>query len=426
MNWETVRRATSASPGRDHLLLEAVIEAGRFLTSNQTLEQLSESLLDLVARIVTARRILLVLRDAEGLSIRAARPPASQGERLLLSQSLVEEVLQKRESILVTDAQLDPRFREQDSIWVQNIRAALVAPLFDDQEVIGLIYVDNDNPRILFDQDQLRVLSLLANLIAVVISTSRLREEQRKKELMERELATAGRIQRSLLPQVLPRTEAYEMHALLRPTYQIGGDLYDVLQRPDGSIVFALGDVCGKGMGAALLMTNFMAMLRLLWDEDLGMDEMMARLHRQVYSPAHPGRFLTLFLARLDPASHRLAYVNAGHNPPLVLRPGAEAVELPATGMPVGLMPVSLYGSEEIQLDPGSLLCVYSDGITEAESEEDFFGEARLRRFLGERVTEPLEDLARAVFEEVDGFAGPGQPQADDMTLLCLRRLGHA
>jgi phosphoserine phosphatase RsbU/P len=404
-------------------LIEAIAEAGRLLAAHQPLEQVFETVLDVVEKMTHARRVLLLLQGEKGglPVVRAARPPMRPGESILLSRTLIEAVMQGRESLLVTDVSQDDRFREQLSVVQQNIRAALVAPLIDSDQVIGLIYADTGDPRVIYDDEQLQVLTLLAGLIAVKITTTRLTESQRERELLEQELNRAAQIQRSLLPKSLPEVPGYEILALQTPCRQVGGDLYEVMHLPDGKLILVVGDVSGKGMGAAILMSNVSATLRLLAEEDLPLLTLIRRLNLQVQRATEPMHFVTLFIGRLDPESGRLEYVNAGHNPPFLLAGDSPPRELDSTGLPAGLFEDGRYSEAVVDLPRGSLLCVFSDGITEACRDEDFFGEERLLASLQARPDRPLPLVSDGLLSDLNEFLAGG-PAGDDMTLLLLRR----
>ncbi len=417
------RLETGASKSPESKLLKVVTDAGRLLLGHQPLADVYETVLDLIGRVVEARRILILLSDREGEPpmVRAARPAAGAGQPILLSRTLMDTVLGGRESLIILDAQTDERFRMQQSIIKQEVHAALVAPLFDQERVIGLVYADSSDPRVVYDEEQLRVLSLLANLIAVKITTTRLLEAQQEMERIEQELATAARIQRSLLPALLPDQPGYEIRAFQEPCRHVGGDLYDVARLDDGRVLLVLGDVCGKGMGAALLMANVLASLRLLAEEGLPLVTMVERLHRQMMRTADPMRFVTLFLARLDPRFHCLEYVNAGHPQPLLCLSNGEVRELETTGPPVGLLEDMPFGVAELELPPDALLCAVSDGIPEAQVGEEFFGDDRLRAAITSRAGRTLAEIEAGLKADLAGFLA-GEPASDDITLLLIRR----
>lgn len=426
LNWDTLRAGRAASADQNRRLFLTVTEAGHLLAGLHPLEEVFDSVLELVQRVVSARRILLLLVEAEGEApvVRAARPrEIDPSQKIMLSTTLLTEVLSGRESLLVTDAGNDPRFREHKSIVAQNVHSALAAPLFDNERVIGLIYADTSDPLAHYDQDQLEALTLLANLIAVKITNTRLLEEQREKERMMQELETAAEIQRSLLPAALPADREYEIVARQLPSLEVAGDLYDATRFADGSLGIVVGDVTGKGLGAALLMSSVIAMLRILEDSDLAPITLIERLHHQVFRTSESMRYVTLFFARLDTGAHRLTFVNAGHNPGLLIRADGETQTLDSTGPPVGLLEGSSFGVETIDFPPGSILCLYSDGITEAMANDEFFGDERLLDSVRRRAGLPIEEIAAGVLEDVSTFLA-GAPAGDDITLLLLRRSG--
>ncbi len=407
----------------DGRLLRAVTEAGKLLASHQPVEEVFESVLDLAADVIPARRILLLLSEKtdEAPVVHAARPKGSAGERILLSRTLLDAVIVGGKSLLVGDTLTDPRFQAQESIVIQDIRSALAAPLFDNERNIGLIYADTNDPRCKYDDDQLRVFTLLANLIAIKITNTRLMLDQIAKERMEQEMATAAMIQTRLLPAELPPIEGYEMAARLNSCIQVGGDLYDACTLSDRETGIAVGDVAGHGLGAALLMSHVMAALRILSEERLPPGNLAERIHREILRVKGPRDFVTLFIGRLDVKEHRLEYVNAGHNPPVLLLKEGGLRTLDSTAMPVGMMEGFPFGAASCDLPPGALLAIFSDGIPEAMGGEELYGEERLIAALQRHRDKPLNEIVSRILEEVRSFIGQ-EPQSDDITLFLLRR----
>lgn len=422
--WDQVKSEFSTESRLERSLFQVVTEAGQILVRQEPLDQLFETVLDLVDRLIVTRRVLLLLNNEEDSTpvVRAARPLESlSAEKLMLSRTLMETVVDTKDSLLVTDAQADPRFGEQASIVAMDIRSALVAPLFDNEQVIGLIYADTSDPTVRYDLDQLRVFTMLANLIAVKITNTKLLEDQRAKERMEQEMATAAGIQRGLLPSELPEVAGYEVLAHQIPCFETAGDLYDAERLEDGTICFTLGDVSGKGIGSALLMSHIIASMRILYGAAADTATLVERLHRQVLNSSDASHYATLFFARLNPTDHQIEYVNAGHNPPILLTSEGAMRTLDPTGQPVGLLPESTFEFAHERLEPGSLLCIFSDGITEAGTIEDFYGEERLTECLRRNLGKSLEEIASCIFQDIDDFQG-STPQNDDITLFLIRR----
>ncbi len=426
MSLDSVRNVTGPETSLDTVLFRSLTEAGQFLVHDLPMEEVFESLLDLVERVVPARRILLLLRDAPeaSLEVCAARPPvaATRGE-VLLSRTIMDTVLEEREAVLVTDAQTDPRFSGQESIVALNVRSALIAPLFDNEQVIGLAYADSDDPRVRYNPNQLRAFAMLANLMAVKITNTRLHDAQREKQRMEQELRTAARIQQTLLSSKMPDVPGYEIVTRQVPCFEVGGDLYDLSRLEDGRIAVVVGDVTGKGMGAAMLMSNVLASLRILYQENPKAATFAERLHRQVLRSSDDVTFVTLFMGLLDPETAKLRYVNAGHNPPYLICKDGKVSTLNPTGMPIGMMAGATYEVAEVTLPEDCLLCVFSDGITEAQAGEELYGEERLIAALQKRYSQTVPEIADGIIADVEAFVGD-EPQGDDVTLLLLRYRG--
>lgn len=239
---------------------------------------------------------------------------------------------------------------------------------------------------------------------------------------LKRDLEVAREIQLAMLPDGTWAAPGVEASGLTRPANTVGGDFYDILPRPDGRVIVALGDVAGKASPAALLMALFLAMLRTLVDENLPPAELVRRLNIQVSKHAPPSRFITLFLGLFDPATGDLEFVNAGQTPPLLLRAGGSVERLSTGGIALAMFEESTYESGHANLAPGDALVMYSDGITEAESPaEQMFDESGLEAAVRATPGVSAAVISRAVFAAVDDHRR-GERLADDLTVLVLSR----
>ena len=257
-------------------------------------------------------------------------------------------------------------------------------------------------------------------MAAVKITNARLLEADRERARIAQELATATRIQRSLLPQP-PRLPGLHCNARLETCFEVGGDLYDFHLRSDGRLVFMVGDVSGKGMGAALLMSSVLSSARVLYEACHDLGELAGRLNQVMNRSTEPGHFVTMFIGAIDPTTGDLQYVNAGHNAPLLVGDGPPR-ELEATGVPIAILPEYVFQAERLMLAPGQLLAVFSDGIPEACREEAFFDTERLVEVLVQaRASAELGDVAEQVIGRLEEFRA-GTPRGDDVTLMLLRR----
>jgi len=405
-------------------LVHLLAEAGRMLVLPRPLKETCDQILEFVEKAVPAARHILLLQQGssdEPVQIAARSQGGRANQPLALSRSIMKTVLEDCTAVLTRDAASDPRFQGQHSIVTQSVHSAMAVPLFDNERVLGLIYVDSHEVGVSFDHEQLEVLTLLANMAAVKISNARLLEAEQASARMAQELATATQIQRGLLPPRPPKLEGWDLDVFLETCYEVGGDLYDFYVRPDGKLMFMLGDVTGKGMGAALLMSSFLASARVLYDTCQDPAELATRLGGIIFRTTDPIRFVTGFVGCLDPASGTLRYVNAGHPSPALVLDGTVRT-LESTGVPFGIMPAFPYAAETVVIQPREVFALFSDGIPEAQRGEDLFDDRRLHELLlAGSPTASLDALRERVIEGVREFMGE-EPRTDDITLVLIRR----
>ncbi len=238
------------------------------------------------------------------------------------------------------------------------------------------------------------------------------------------ELEIARYIQLAMLPGGSRTAGDSSIAGATRPANTVGGDFYDIVERPDGRVVIAIGDVAGKGSPAALLMALLVAMLRTLVDENFEAARLVARLNIQVARHSPRSRFITLFYGVYDPRNGQLEYVNAGHLPPLVVRSGGRIDRLGAErgGLALGMFDHATYATETTTINSGDLLVLYTDGITEAENPAGkSFEEIGLEQVLKVHGSEDPQTLGRTILRTVESFAADAR-LADDLTTLILRR----
>jgi sigma-B regulation protein RsbU (phosphoserine phosphatase) len=288
---------------------------------------------------------------------------------------------------------------------------------------IALFFVNIRVPAPVFANGTLWLLAgfLLMNLLVLLEVADRLS--------LKRDLEVAREIQQAMLPDGTWSGPGVEAFGLTKPANTVGGDFYDILPQPDGTVIVALGDVAGKASPAALLMALLLAMLRTLVDERLPLPALVQRLNLQVSRHAPASRFITLFLASYDPPTGRLTFVNAGQTPPLLRRQNGSIERLMSGGIALGMFPGSTYEAGEVQMNPGDALLLYSDGLTEAESPDGQpFDEAGLERTLalyaGAYQQSAAAELGRAVFDAVERHRRD-QRLSDDLTVLVLSRLAN-
>jgi serine phosphatase RsbU (regulator of sigma subunit) len=250
----------------------------------------------------------------------------------------------------------------------------------------------------------------------------RARELEKERDRLEHELELARRIQARLLPSAPPAVPGLDVAGLSESAREVGGDYYDHVDLGGGRLLLVIADVSGKGVPAALLMSGFRA---ALVSQDLSQakpEDVASRVNEFLNRSVEPGRFVTAFLGLLDAATGQLTYVNAGHNPPLLLRAGGAVESLEAGGVILGILPGSRYARGEVTLSPGDLVALYTDGVTEgANAANEMWGEERLAALLRSAAASSARDIATRIVREVRAFEGERGP-ADDITVLVAKR----
>ncbi|HEX7361545.1 MAG TPA: SpoIIE family protein phosphatase [Bryobacteraceae bacterium] len=401
------------------LQLGALVRAGRELAGQCALEELFSLILDLTLDAVKASRgAVMTLESGGQLRARAVR-----GEALRISTAIRDRVLSDRKSLLVRDTSADIDFAARQSIVAQGIRSFLAVPLQTDEEVIGFIYLDSPHFVREFTVSDLSLVTVMANIAAIRIEHARLIEAEKARLLLARELEHAAEIQRRLLPAQPPDVEGLDLAGYNAPCRTVGGDYYDFLPYADGRVALLIGDVSGKGMGAALLMSSLQARCRVVFENPGDLGVQVAHLNRITTANCPANCFVTFCAAVLDPAAGELRYCNAGHNAPLLLHASGDLESLETTGLVLGIMQNLSYRENTCRLDRNDLLLLFSDGVTEAcrpESEEEF-GERRIVQLLHEQRNQPAPVILDAIKAEIASFTR-GALAADDVTLVAARR----
>lgn len=399
-------------------VVQALIRAGQELAGHQPLEEVFGVILNLALSAVQAERGVILTLEKGELMLRA-----SKGDGFAISTAVRDRVLREKCSLMVTDAQMDSALREQKSIVMHRVRSMMAVPLQTRNQVIGLIYVDNGAVIRPFSKEDLDLLTVMANVAAIRIEHARLALIEQAEKLMEMELAQASEIQQSLLPAASPERDGYDVAGYNLPCRAVGGDYYDFLNYKDGRLGLAVGDVSGKGLPAAILMSSLQARVHMLLETGPDPAQAVTVLNRSLAERCPLGKFITFFYALLDCESGNVSYSNAGHNYPIVIRADGEAEQLRRGNLILGIDPSIEYTCDETTLEPGDLLALYSDGVTEARGRSgEEFGEQGLIDFLKERRDEPAAELVKALAQHVRTWSG--EPAFhDDFTVVLARRL---
>ena len=421
---------TSTQPKAKHGdLLALISKVGITLLSSATLNDTLEQIVSLVFEAVPADRCLIMMRDqgSEDLRVAVARLRDRVGEvgEIRVSRNVLDEVVMRGKSVLTSDAQHDPRFASGTMV-LQGVRSVLAVPLGVAEKVFGIIYADSPIAEGRFTEDHLKVLTTLASVAAIRVENTRLVEARLERERLERELALASEIQQRFQPTAPPHVEGYELQGISFPCYEIGGDYYDFIEREDGRLVIALGDVSGKGTAAALLMSSLHAAVHAQSASHDSLSATISAVNRYLADNIPANRFVTLFYAELDPVTGALSFLNAGHNPPLIVHSAGTVEQLASGGLPLGIKPDAEYREGRTQLQPGDVLVIYSDGVTEAVSPTgEEFGATRLYEVVARNVNASAAGIRDRIESSLTKFA-QGTSAADDITLVIVKRQAEA
>src|SRR5215213_6311199 len=418
--------STTVTPKAKHGdLLALISKVGITLLASATLNETLEQVVALVFEAVPADRCLIMMRDEGGEDLRVAvarlRDRVGEVGEIRVSRNVLDEVVIRGKSVLTSDAQHDPRFASGTMV-LQGVRAVLAVPLGVTDKVFGIIYADSPIAEGRFTEDHLKVLTTLASVAAIRVENARLIEARFERERFERELALASEIQQRFQPTAPPHISGYELQGISFPCYEIGGDYYDFIEREDGRLVIALGDVSGKGTAAALLMSSLHAAIHAQSASHDSLVATISAVNRYLADNIPSNRFVTLFYAELDPDSGALSFLNAGHNPPLIVHSAGTVEQLASGGLPLGIKRDAEYREGRTRLQPGDVLVIYSDGVTEAMSPVgEEFGPTRLYEVVSRNIEASAAGIRDRIESSLTKFA-QGTSAADDITLVIVKR----
>jgi phosphoserine phosphatase RsbU/P len=429
-------------PVRGFREIGMLLETFRALSSIPLLDDLLALVLDTAIELTGAERGFIMLSDKDDqLSFRCARNNAKRsldGHHFQTSRRVPEEVYRTGNRVVINDLDFGEGTENHSSTRRLGLRSIFCVPLryltFRDagsssgvgrMETIGVLYVDSQNIGTGLSSTQVDALETLASEAAMAIYNARLYKDSQEKRKLEEELAIAREIQQASLPppqKSLPFAEAFSSNL---PCREVGGDYFDYFDMEGGRFGFALGDVAGKGMPAALLTSMLQGIFTAQTLLDLPLPAVIANVNRNLVRRSTGNRFVTFFFGILDPDGN-CTYTNAGHNPPYLVRRDGAIEELTEGGLVLGLFAAAEYESRTVRLAPGDHIVLFTDGVLEARNTAgEEFGEERLRELLKANAHEANDRIVALVGEQLAAFSA-NTPQHDDITLMVLSYRGEA
>lgn len=418
--------------------LARFLEVNQAFKSSLTPDDVLRVIVDAAIEMTRAERGFLMLKNETGeLEFKVARDRSRNslpGDTFAMSRSVVKKAVRQNRTVVINDPRESGSAESTPESAVNlDLRSVVCIPLhrfrfsegmgstsLHKREVMGALYVDSRIVTGALSSTSIRLLESLSFEAAKCLENVRLMHEEQEKQKLEHEFAMAREVQSALQPAIFRQLDGFEVAARSIPCRYVGGDFYDVITLDDGSAVFVLGDVSGKGISAALLAAMAQGGIQTQLGIGLSLAEALANLNRLIAQKSAANRFITLFCGKLDREGN-LSYVNAGHNPPILARSDGRVELLSTKSLVVGAFDFAEYQAKQTKLEPGDVIVVFTDGVTEAvNGSGEMFGDERLERLVSASVETSAEQIRERILEEVQVFTR-GLPQGDDITLLAIK-----
>lgn len=405
--------------------LHQLIEAAKSVNSTLDLDRLLRVILDTALRVVDGERGTVYLLDEDGKQLwsRVMEGTEMKTIRLPLGKGIAGYVAATGDTLNIPDAYLDPRFNpEIDRRSGYRTSTILCMPMRTKEgKISGVFQLLNKRNGTFTPEDEEFIAGLSVHA-AVAVENARLHEREKALERMQQEVLLAARIQADLLPQTPPAIPGYDVAGASVAARVVGGDTFDFIPLAGGRWALCLGDASGKGLPASLMMAGVQATVRANARTNGTPAACVATVNELLFQSTGDEKFVTLFYALLDPATHILASTNAGHEYPVLLRSDGTMLRLSEGGTVLGMLEGFPFTEESTPMYPGDLLVVFSDGVTESmDASGTQFGEVRVCEVVRRNAGRPASEIVAAVLQAAAAHAG-GMQQSDDMTVIALRR----
>jgi sigma-B regulation protein RsbU (phosphoserine phosphatase) len=406
--------------------LSILVESSKAMSSTLDLSELLARILDIAKTQAGAERGTLFLVDEKAGEIWSliAQGLEKQEIRLPLGKGIAGHVAKTGQIVNIPDAYADPRFNpEVDKRTGYHTRNILCLPIRNKAgKIIASLQLLNKKKGSFSDEDTDFLLTLSGHM-ALALENAQLHQQVVEKERMEKELALARGIQRSLLPESTPTVEGFDVALLNEPCYAVGGDYYDFLSLGPRALLVVIADVEGKGVSSALVMSNLQATLRALVMHLHSLNEIAEALNKMIWNHTRAEKYMSLFMGLIDVRRKAIHYINCGHVPPVIVRPGSEPLSLTDGGMVVGLFEDATYERGQLKLQPGDILVLCTDGITESmDAHHEEYGAERLIKKVNEVAEKAAAEIVEHVATDVARYSRQGT-HIDDKVMIAIKTL---
>ncbi len=403
--------------------IETLIEAVRKVSNSLDLDEVLDTICDSLKELIDYSAAVVCVVDPKtgaihDLKARGYPEHGLEGDVLTSGNGIIGWVMKNGRAQLVNDVKRDARYFKARP----ETRSEIAAPIIRaNGEVIGVINLEADWVNG-YEEHHLELLKMFASLAASAIDHTLLYRRVMLQKRAESELELARQVVESQLPRSFPLIEGFDIYGTTIPVREVGGDYFDFINSISDRLGILVADVSGKGLAAALIMVTFRAYLLATIMNELSMRVVMARVNRLVHETTEGERFITTFYGLIDPENKRLLYINAGHNPPLLLRADGTKRLLDQSGLPLGVFADSRYSESVVDFLPGDILALYTDGVTEARnSRDESFGLERLERVVRQAGDLRAHQICQAVTTSVNDFSADIGGPEDDLTISIVK-----
>ncbi|KAB2879868.1 SpoIIE family protein phosphatase [bacterium] len=400
---------------------ELVLSIAKTFNSTIHLEKLLDMILDSIKTIVPydAAGIFLVNEDnqeIESAVIRGYDEQVLEDIKMNVGQGLIGHVAKIAKPVIVKDVSFDEHY-----VAVRDdTQSEITIPISHGDRVIGVLNLESDTLGT-YHEGFLDILVALASEAGIAIKNAQLNEAAIKSEELHKEMEIAGKIQQAILPHEFPHIENLDIAGKSIPCQAVGGDFYDILKLNDSQVGICIGDVSGKGVPGAIMMSVLYTSFRGKVFEYKTTAEMVSSLNNILCINTAEGRFATFFYCTLDFERLVMYYTNAGHNPPMILKKSGDWISLREGGVVLGFLPDQEYRQMTKLIDHGDIIVLYTDGVTEVFNDRDeLFGDDRLKKIISEHAHLSAKEIQNHIIEHVRNFA-PDTDQQDDITLVVIK-----
>jgi len=403
--------------------IETLVESVRRISISLDLDEVIDTIFESLKEMIDYSAAVICVIDARSGAVyelkTAGYPKDSVGQDFLASRGgIIGWVLENGRGEIVNDVKTDARYVKAR---VQT-RSEIAVPIAGaDGKTIGVINLEADRINA-YDERDLELLTMFASLAASAIDHTLLHRQVMRKSRAESELQLARRVVDSLLPRSFPIIDGFDIYGATIPVREVGGDYLDFIDSITERLGVIVADVSGKGLAAALIMVTFRAYIHATLINELAMRVVMARVNRLIYETTDGDRFITSFYGLVDPEHKRLLYINAGHNPPMLLRADGTSQLLQEGGLPLGVFPNSRYSESVIEFRSGDILVLYTDGVVEANNQRDEeFGLERLEKVVRASSSLRAHEIVEAITRAVDEYSAEVNGPEDDLTVAIIK-----